>query len=396
MPPPGPRWLVPKTSSGNRPDLIPSWDRPDRIFPRGRASFVPATRAPPRHNPASSAVSHHPSRRRSCVLSPRPIAFSPDFAASRRPLLWSGEGVGAGTLVATPDGPVPAERLQRGGTVLGESGRALMLTEVHHVALPAAAFRRLGLAPPVRIAAGALGFGMPAAPLLLGPAQCVRLDGGWIAADLLVDGWEIRHLDDDARMVLLALGDDASLLAAGVMLAPASSTAAPRLASDAAPTVATLRRLAGAAPTGALAGYVEHADRAGVTGWALDCAAPDRVVALEVVVGGRVVAQFPADLPRRDLPSSDSTQQGSIRHGFAWRFAPNLPAGRAWLVEVRRAGGGASLSGTPLLLDAATATPAAFDIALAGLGEAVGLGAAGGDMHFLAQLIENAANARPR
>ncbi len=311
-------------------------------------------------------------------------------------MLWNGEGVGAGTLVATPDGPVPAERLQRGGTVLGGGGRALMLTEVHHVALPAAAFRRLGLAPPVRIAAGALGFGMPAAPLLLGPAQCVRLDGGWITADLLVDGREIRRLDDDARMVLLALADDGSLMAAGVMLAPAGAAAARRRASDDAPAVATLRRLAGAAPTGVLAGYMEHADRAGVTGWALDSAAPDRVVVLEVVVGGRVVAQFPADLPRPDLPPSGSTQRGSIRHGFAWRFAPNLPAGQPWLVEVRRAGGGASLPGTPLLLDAATATPAAFDIALAGLGEATGLGEAVGDMHFLAQLIENAANARPR
>lgn len=315
-------------------------------------------------------------------------------------MLWNGEGVGAGTLVATPDGPVPAERLQRGGTVLGDSGRALMLTEVHHVALPAAAFRRLGLAPPVRIAAGALGFGMPAAPLLLGPAQCVRLDGGWITADLLVDGREIRRLDDDARMVLLALGDG-SLMAAGVMLAPAGAAAAQHLGVDAAQAVATLRRLAGAAPTGAMAGYVEHADRAGVTGWALDSAAPDRVVVLEVVVGGRVVAQFPADLPRPDLPPSGSIQRGSIqrgsiRHGFAWRFAPNLPAGQPWLVEVRRAGGGASLPGTPLLLDAATATPAAFDIALAGLGEAAGLGETAGDMHFLAQLIENAANARPR
>ena len=32
-------------------------------------------------------------------MAPRPTAFSPAFAAPDRPLLWNGEGVGAGTLL---------------------------------------------------------------------------------------------------------------------------------------------------------------------------------------------------------------------------------------------------------------------------------------------------------
>lgn len=305
-------------------------------------------------------------------------------------MLWNGEGVGAGTLVATPDGPVPAERLQRGGKVLGGSGRTLTLTELRHVTLSAVAFRRLGLAPPVQIAPGALGFGMPAATLLLGPAQRIRLAGGWIAADLLVDGLDVRRRDGDARMVLLALADDAPLMAAGVMLAPASASAARPLPMERGPATAALLRQAGAArmPAGALAGHVDHADRTGVTGWALDTAVPDRVVALEVVVAGAVVAQVLADQPRPDL--ARNTRAGLARHGFTWAFSHPLPAGRSWLIDVRRAGGGAALPGTPLLLDAAAAAPERFDIALAGLADGPC------EVQFLAQLIENATRSRRR
>lgn len=299
---------------------------------------------------------------------PRPIAFAPGFAAPRHPLLWSGEGFAAATPVATPDGPVPAERLRPGAKVLGEGGRVLTLTALRRVALPAAMFRRLGLALPVQVAAGALGPGMPAVPLLLGPAQRIRLAGGWIAADRLVDGLAVRRLSRGVQMVLPGLGGGA-LLAAGLLLAPADGAAMP---SHRGVTIVAevLRRQADAAgvPAGALEGFVDHADRRGLVGWARDPAVPERVVALEVVAGGTVVATALADRPRPDLVR-DGPGGREARYGFAVRLDAPLPATRPWLVEVRRAGGGATLPGTPLLLDAATAEPERFDLALAGLGE---------------------------
>jgi len=341
-------------------------------------------------------------------VSPRPIAFAPSFAAPRRPLLWNGEGIGAATPVATPDGPVAAERLRRGGRVLGAAGQVLTLREVHHLTLPAAVFRRLGLAPPVLVATGALGFGMPTAPLVLGPAQRIRLAGDWVEADRLVDGVRIVRLAGGAQMVQLGHGDADPLLAAGTMLAPAG--APPGGVGDISAQVEILLRLADASgvPSGRLAGFVDHADRFGVVGWALDTAAPERVVPLEVLVAGQVVACGLADQPRPDLARA-LAQAGRgtalARHGFALRFAAPLPAARTWMVELRRAGGGQSLPGqslpgqslpgqslpgTPLLLDAATTSPARFDIALAGLadGEAAAV--------FLAGLVAGAAWARRR
>ncbi|MFN0184004.1 MAG: Hint domain-containing protein, partial [Aquabacterium sp.] len=388
-----PRWLAADGLSWHRPHLIPPWDRPDRIIPRGRAIFVSR-----RHTQAQ--IGHSPRRRRAGsirglirhrrrpALSQHPHAFAPGFAASPRSLLWNGTGMGAGTLVATPDGPVPASRLQRGGTVLGGSGTQLVLTEMHHLSLPAASFRRLGLAPPVQIAAGALGLGMPTAPLLLGPAQRLRLAGGWVAADLLVDGLGVRRLPHDAAMVLLGHGSDAPILAAGVMLAPAGAPASTGI-DVAAATAALLRQAdASGVPGGGLDGYVDQADRFGGSGWAIDTAAPARVVPLEVVVAGTVVTRLLADQPRLDLTRGPS--RGLARHGFAWRFACPLPAGRIWMVEVRRAGAGAALPGTPLLFDAATTAPARFDTALAGLGDGTA------EVRFLAQLIENTASALRR
>ena len=191
-------------------------------------------------------------------------------------------------------------------------------------------------------------------------------------------------------MVLLALGHDAPLLAAGVMLAAACVGVARAPPMDRACATAALLRQAGAArlPAGALAGHVDHADRTGMTGWARDTAAPDRVVALEVLIAGRVVGQILADQPRPDL--ARNTRAGLARHGFSWHFADPLPAGRSWLIDVRRAGGGAALPGTPLLLDAAAAAPERFDIALAGLADGPG------EVQFLAQLIENATRSQRR
>ncbi|MCC6717771.1 MAG: hypothetical protein IT555_07805 [Acetobacteraceae bacterium] len=286
---------------------------------------------------------------------------------------------------------MPAERLRRGGAVLGAGGAVLTLSDLRHLTLPAEMFRRLGLAAPVLVAAGALAPGVPSVPLLLGPAQLVRQAGGWLAAASLVDGIGVRHRDRGVRMVLLGHGGDAPILAAGAMLAPAGTMPAGPGAAGATgagliPACEALLRLADASghPTRHLDGYVDHADRFGLVGWARDAAAPQRVVPLEVLVAGTVVARVLADQPRPDLPARPPAApgplaepmaeavadraSGTLRHGFALRFATPLPAGRIWMVTVRRAGSGPSLPGTPLLLDAAAPSAERFDMALAGLG----------------------------
>jgi hypothetical protein len=261
--------------------------------------------------------------------------------------------------VATPQGPVAAVRLQLGAEVIGPGGQAVRVEAVRHLALPAAAHRRLGLPAPVLVEAGALGFGQPAQDLVLGPAQCLRLDGAWVPAFLLAGLPGVRLLEQGAALVLLRCAGGAGVMVSGVMLAsagtaPASGTAA----------VPALLRLAGGIR--AMDGFVDHADRHGVAGWAIDPAARDRVLALEVVCGEEVLAQGLADRPRPDLVQA-GTGGRLGRHGFALRFPRPLPPGRPWMLFVRGAGGGPVLPGCPLLVDAAVAEPGRFDVALAGL-----------------------------
>lgn len=286
-------------------------------------------------------------------------AFSPRFAAPPHPPLWSGEGVGADMKVATPQGMVPAGRLQPGAEVIGPGGAVARLEAVRHLALPAAAHRRLGLAAPVQIAAGALGFGVPAQDLVLGPAQCLRLDGAWVPGSLLVGLPGVRVLEQGAPLVLLRCADGLGMMVGGAVAGSAGTAPAAGAAA-----VPALLRLGGT--VGALAGFVEHADRWGAVGWAVDPAAPDRVVAVEAVCGETVLAQGLADRPRPDLVQSGAGGRLG-RHGFALRFARPLAPGRAWMVSVRGAGGGAVLRGCPALIDALAPDPGRFDIALAGL-----------------------------
>jgi hypothetical protein len=282
--------------------------------------------------------------------------------------------------VATPFGPVPAARLQPGATLLGPAGHTARLEEVRHFTLPAAAPRRLGLAPPVLIPAGALGFGQPAQDLVLGPAQCLRLGAAWLPAHLLAGTAGITLLENAASLVLLRCAGGAPLLAAGTPLA--SCGTCPASPAEAVPALLRLAK-----PPARLHGFVDHADRHGLSGWAIDPAAPDRVLALEAACGAGILAQGLADRPRPDLVQAGAAGRLG-RHGFALRFPRPLPPGRPWLLTVRGAGAGPTLAGSPLLVDAARPDPARFDIALAGLpADAPGIG-------FLAGLLEAALAAR--
>lgn len=278
--------------------------------------------------------------------------------------------------VATPQGMVPAGRLQPGAEVIGPGGTVARVEAVRHLALPAAAHRRLGLAVPVLVSAGALGFGLPAQDLVLGPAQCLRLDGAWVPGFLLAGLPGVRLVEQGAALAVLRCAGGAGFMAGGAVLGSAGTAPA-----DGAAAVPGLLRLGGAG--GALGGFVEHADRWGASGWAMDPAAQDRVVAVEAVCGDTVLAQGLADRPRPDLVQS-GTGGRLGRHGFALRFARPLAPGRAWMVSVRAAGGGTVLRGCPALVDALAPDPGRFDIALAGLP------ADAASVDFLAELVEKA------
>ncbi len=320
-------------------------------------------------------------------------SFAHPLAAPVAPLLWDGQGVAAGAPVATTVGPKAAGRLRPGDRLLGAGGVPVTLAGLRRVHLAGEAFRRLGLPAPVLIAPGALGFGRPSTPLLVGPAQLMRLSGTWVAADLLVDGRRIRHADQPIDAVALELDGNGAFLAAGTPLGSAMRDAG---RPDAARVAAVLLRLAQAnGSCGALEGHVDHADRFGVIGWARHSRLPDAAVPLEIAAGGQVVAHAIADMPRDDLVRGGGAGRvsGTARHGFAVRFATPLPAGRAWLLEIRRAGSGSALPGSilpgsPVLVDAAGSAAEDFEVALAGVA------AVGDAPEVLASLLDAAVQAR--
>jgi len=87
------------------------------------------------------------------------------------------EGMIAGTGVATPRGPVPVERLQPGAEVVTADWRLARVTAVVESRITGARLCAIRAARPVRVAAGALGAGVPAAGLVVGPDQQIVIDG---------------------------------------------------------------------------------------------------------------------------------------------------------------------------------------------------------------------------
>lgn len=128
----------------------------------------------------------------------------------------------AGTLIATPGGPRAVETLAAGDLVLLSDGRALPVrwlgvqTIVKAFVNPLRSF-------PIRIAAGALGEGLPARDLFLSPDHALFLDGALVQAGALVNGSTIARVaevPETFRYFHVELDEHALLLAEG---APAES-----------------------------------------------------------------------------------------------------------------------------------------------------------------------------
>jgi len=100
-------------------------------------------------------------------------------------------GFCAGTLIATPFGLTPVEALLQGSLVTTPSGAKPVLWAGHSHVVPRFADPLRDL--PVRIAAGALGGGLPQRDLLLAPGHALLLDGALLPARTLVNGSSIHQ-----------------------------------------------------------------------------------------------------------------------------------------------------------------------------------------------------------
>jgi hypothetical protein len=254
-------------------------------------------------------------------------------------------GMAAGTRIATPSGPRRAQDLKPGDEVTTAGGASARLGECSTLHLTAETLERQPDARPVRIAAGALGDGLPADDVVVAPGQSIAFDRLTAKAAALVNGVTVVRVAPAEGVTLIRPSSTLTLMAEGLML-PNGRACRPSAGAEAQLRVA---RRAGITP-GALRGNLEQATSRGVAGWALDTAHPATAVALEVVADGTVVACGLADIQRPDL---EMAGLGDGRCGFRLRFSRALPAGRPQLLHVRRVLDGAALPGSPLLLPGA-------------------------------------------
>jgi Ca2+-binding RTX toxin-like protein len=128
----------------------------------------------------------------------------------------------AGTRIMTPEGEVPIEALRPGDDVLTAEGgtEPVLFVGRRHVVL--AGHASAAEMAPIRIAAGALGDGVPRRDLVVSPDHCLFLDGALVPARLLVDGTTITRETQRAEVTWfhLELPRHAVVLAEG---APAES-----------------------------------------------------------------------------------------------------------------------------------------------------------------------------
>ena len=99
----------------------------------------------------------------------------------------------AGTPIRTPAGEVAVERLRPGDRVVSAFGGAVPVVWTGHRRVEPARHPAPEALWPIRVAAGALGDGVPARDLLLSPEHAIYVEGHLVPVMLLADGYLIRQ-----------------------------------------------------------------------------------------------------------------------------------------------------------------------------------------------------------
>ena len=284
----------------------------------------------------------------------------------------------AGTRIAAEAGDVPVEVLRIGDRVRTASGALRPIRWIGRRSYDGAFAAGNKAILPITFRAGSLGAGVPVRDLSVSPLHALFLDGVLIPAQSLIDddrivqagsvvSVEYIHVELDSHDILLAEGapaesfiDDSSrrmfhnaaefgMLYPEVARSPARYCA-PRVEEGELLEAIRARLAALPRPTATtLRGFLDTANRDGLTGWARDPAAPSERITLRILVNGIEVGDLRADEMRPDLVRAG---EGDGAHAFRFAFPTPLPSERRHVIEAVGPDG-SRLSGPPKIIEPA-------------------------------------------
>ncbi len=278
-----------------------------------------------------------------------------------------------GTMIATPAGERAVEALQAGDLVTTLDGTAKKVKWIGHRTYEAEFGASEAFVRPVLFRAGSLGGGLPTRDLKVSPQHAMMIDGVMVPAGALVNGVTILrdtpvadvtyfHVELDGHEAIFAEGaatetfidhnsraifdnaDEYSLLygnAATEVQEIARLEEGVQLAAIRA-TLADIAGIVAIPAAGKLQGNLERLEDGMLTGWVIDSAGADAVVA-DVLAGGEVVARVVANRYRADL---DQAGLNGGRGGFTVALPASIDS--LTQVSLRRVVDGQMLAGAVL------------------------------------------------